>query len=258
MIKNHKKEIQKIVPAERFFYLALYGSQNYDMAGPESDVDTKAIIMPSLGDIVLNKKPTSYTHVLDNGENLDIKDVRIMFDCYRKQNVNYVETLFTEYYDYGALYEKEVKELRDNAELIARYNPYLAVKCIKGMSYEKYHALTHKYPSKIKIIEKYGYDPKQLSHIVRLQDLLIKYVNECPYALCLKPVQSDFIYDIKVNGYGSLEKAQELAEVTLARTEEIADNFCNKIENKPNLKAKKILDEIQYETIRKAIRIEVF
>lgn len=258
MIEKHIEEIKKLIPAERFFYLALYGSQNYNIAGPNSDVDTKAIILPSLNDIVLNKKPKSKTRVLNNGENLDIKDLRIMFDCYRKQNVNYIETLFTKYYDYGSLYEKEVKELRDNAELIARYNPYLAVKCIKGMAFEKYHALSHRYPSKIDIIEKYGYDPKQLSHIIRLENLLIKYINDCSYIDCLRPGQPELIYEIKVNGYGSLEKATNLAEITLLHIQDLADEYCNKIENEPNPKAKDILDELQYDVICKAIKTEVF
>ena len=44
----------------------LYGSQNYELDYSGSDVDSKAIILPTLNDIVFNRKPVSTT--LDMGE----------------------------------------------------------------------------------------------------------------------------------------------------------------------------------------------
>lgn len=37
----------------------LYGSQNYGVDTPESDYDFKALIFPSLEDVILNKKRVS-------------------------------------------------------------------------------------------------------------------------------------------------------------------------------------------------------
>ena len=76
----------------------LQGSQNYRLDTSNSDVDTKLIVVPSFKDICLNKKPISTTHVLDNNEHLDAKDIRLYCQCFRKQNLNFLEILFTPYY----------------------------------------------------------------------------------------------------------------------------------------------------------------
>ena len=43
-------------------------------------------------------------------------------------------------------------------EAIAHYDIHRAIKSMKGIALEKYHAMEHRYPSKIDIIDKYGYD----------------------------------------------------------------------------------------------------
>ena len=48
-----------------------------------------------LDDIIFNKEAKSYTYVRENDEHIDIKDIRLMFKQYRKQNINFVETLFS-------------------------------------------------------------------------------------------------------------------------------------------------------------------
>lgn len=73
----------------------LQGSQNYKLDYEGSDVDSKLIVLPSFEDFVLNRKPQSYTHIMENDEHVDVKDIRLMFDCFRKQNINFVEILFT-------------------------------------------------------------------------------------------------------------------------------------------------------------------
>lgn len=73
------------------------GSQNYNLDYEGSDIDTKAIMLPSFSDFVLNAKPLSTTHIMENNEHVDFKDIRLMFDCIKKQNVNFVEILFTPY-----------------------------------------------------------------------------------------------------------------------------------------------------------------
>lgn len=136
----------------------LYGSQNYELDYEKSDVDTKAIVLPTLGDIVLNRQPVSTT--VDMGDNClcDVKDIRKMFECFKKQNINFIELLFTQYYKLNPIYESLYRPMLDNAENIARYNNYASVNCMSGMALEKYNALTHPYPSIKEKIDKYGYD----------------------------------------------------------------------------------------------------
>lgn len=65
--------------------LFLQGSQNYKLDYESSDIDTKAIVLPSFSDFVLTHKPVSTTHVMENDEHVDFKDIRLMFECIRKQ-----------------------------------------------------------------------------------------------------------------------------------------------------------------------------
>ena len=60
----------------------LQGSQNYELAYEDSDIDSKAILLPRFNDFCLRKQPTSTTHVCDNEEHIDFKDIRLMSDCF--------------------------------------------------------------------------------------------------------------------------------------------------------------------------------
>lgn len=51
----------------------------------------------------------------------------------------------------------------------------LFLKACYGMIMEKVEALRHPYPSTVAKIEKFGYDPKQLHHIVRLNVLIHRF-----------------------------------------------------------------------------------
>lgn len=53
----------------------LQGSQNYNLDYEGSDVDSKLIVLPSFEDFVLNKSPYSYTHIMENDEHVDVKDM---------------------------------------------------------------------------------------------------------------------------------------------------------------------------------------
>ncbi len=256
---EHIKEILTIEPAETVAYVALQGSQNYNLQYEGSDVDTKAIVTPTLMSIVKNQKMKSYTHVRANNEHIDVKSVAPMFNCFRKQNINFVEILFTDYFWINDLYKNEIQTLRDSAEEIARMDTYQAVKCIKGMAYEKYHALQHPYPAKAQIIAEHGYDGKQLSHMVRIEELLKKYLDGVPYKNCLKSEQRERLIMLKQHVL-SLEEAKAVAVRTLTHIETLADKFCTFNSNREaykNQKTFELLDEIQYDIIRKALVYEL-
>lgn len=97
-LKEHYKEIDGKYEIVGLF---LQGSQNYGLDiyddDYKSDIDTKAIVLPTLKDIVMNAPPISTTLVLENNEHIDLKDIRVMFDTFKKQNVNFIEILFTKF-----------------------------------------------------------------------------------------------------------------------------------------------------------------
>lgn len=190
----------------------LQGSQNYQLDYPSSDIDTKAILIPSFIDFVLNRKPVSTTLVLPSNEHIDLKDIRLMHECFRKQNINFIEILFTKYRYLNPEYEAIYQPMFDNNEKIAHYNNYAAVNCIAGMVYEKHKAMEHPYPTLIEKIEKYGYDNKQLHHMLRCEEFLKRYINGVPYAECLISTDPQHLIDVKASYIYSLEEAREIAD----------------------------------------------
>lgn len=225
-VKRHYNEALKLYPENKIVGVFLQGSQNYGLDYESSDVDTKCIVLPSWEDIVLNRKPVSTTHILDNDEHLDAKDIRLMFNCFRKQNVNFLEILFTKYMKLSPYYAYNWYDLISfgRNEQIAHYNPVAAVRTMAGMCKEKYHAMEHPYPSKLEVIEKYGYDPKQLHHLARMYEYIQRYIAGVPYKDCLQAVQVWRFQEIKSGAY-TLEEAREEGEALLKGADELYQNY---------------------------------
>lgn len=259
-LNRHYSAFREAYPDVTLFALCLQGSQNYnlDIYTDEyrSDIDTKAIVIPDLKDVVLNKKPISTTHVLPNNEHIDIKDIRLMFESYKKQNVNFIETLFTKFVIVNVEFEQEWKELVENKELIAHYNTNQALRCMAGMSMEKKKAMCHPYPTLLDKIEKYGYDGKQLHHIIRMNNFIFAYATGKSYEECLTylPNKEEMI-KAKLNQY-SLEEALKLAEDFDNDTKSIEKQFL-KPQDEINKEALNILNKVQYEVIKKHFKMEV-
>ncbi len=142
----------------KVIYIGLYGSQNYNLDDELSDYDVKAIILPSLHDIIF-RKTTSKTIECENGS-IDVKDLITFYSVIKKGNFSYVECIDTKYF----IGDKDIKEMFK----VIRPN----LKSVLGAMYEKRKALTHEYPSKTEEFKKWGFDPKQYHHIIRLYDLL--------------------------------------------------------------------------------------
>ena len=64
------------------------------------------------------------------------------------------------------------------ADDIAKADPERALKAMYGMALQKQNALCHPYPSKLPLIEKYGYDGKQISHIYRIYYICVNYIEK--------------------------------------------------------------------------------
>lgn len=166
------------------FGIFLYGSQNYNLDTPESDIDTKVIIIPSFEDLVLNK-PVSKTITLPWGE-CDIKDVREMIKSYKKQNVNYLETLFTDYYYINPKYKKPFNKLIQKREEIAHYNEHKAFDCFNGLMMQSKKRLTKSTETTKEDIEKYGYHRKSFMNIYKYAAMTEKYIKGADYKTVLQ------------------------------------------------------------------------
>lgn len=237
----------------------LQGSQNYDLDLPDSDVDTKLIVLPSFKEIALAEKPVSITHIRANDEHTDWKDIRLYMETFRKQNLNFLEILFTDFKMINPDYEPFWKILECNREGIARMNPYRAVKSMQSIAKEKYHAMEHRYPAKADIIDAYGYDGKQVHHLIRVDDYLGRYIAGERYEDCLKPTPSKRprMMDYKMLDKIPLEEAREEAKLVLAHVDAMAAEFCAEHEDKEDPVYRELLQEVSYMIMRKSMEKEL-
>lgn len=201
-------EYKKILEDKGYnvIYLGLYGSQNYNVDDELSDIDVKAIILPTLHDIIF-RKVTSKTIECENGS-IDVKDLITFYDVIKKGNFSYIESIDTEY----SIGDKYIKDL------FKQFRPNL--KSILGAMYEKRKALTHEYPSKKQEFEKWGCDPKQYHHIIRLYDLL-------EYNLRNNKLESYLTYT-NVARSTMVSYKRNLDNLTKDFMEQDSDNFINR------------------------------
>jgi len=235
----------------------LQGSQNYNLDYENSDIDTKAIVIPKFNDFCLNKKPTSTTIVLENNEHIDVKDIRLMFDCFRKQNINFLEILFTEYAYINDDYTELFQPMLDNREKIAHYNNYAAINCLVGMVLEKHKAMEHPYPNLIDKIEKYGYDPKQLHHILRCTEFLKRYINGVSYADCLISTDPQYLIDVKSKCIYNLEEARKIANDKEILVKDIKDRYMKNHEVMIDHEVEIIMDNVILNIMKQSFRNEL-
>lgn len=208
-LSNYKKILEE--KGYYVIYVGLYGSQNYNLDDEESDIDVKAIIMPTLHDIIF-RKATSKTIECENGA-IDVKDLITFYDVIKKGNFSYIESIQTPY----SIGDKYIKEL------FSRFK--VNKKSVLGAMYEKRKALTHEYPSKHQEFEKWGFDPKQYHHIVRLQELLIDLVYEDNFNYAFNRFgleMAEDLINIKRNKYNfTREQVEEWADGILEHCEDI-------------------------------------
>jgi predicted nucleotidyltransferase len=257
-IQDHYDESLEYFKENEIVGIFLQGSQNYGLELPSSDVDTKLIVVPSFKDICLNRKPTSTTHIRANEEHTDWKDIRLYIETFRKQNLNFLEILFTDYFIINPLYQEQWMRLVEKREEIARMNEYRAVKSMKGVALEKYHAMEHPYPSKMDLIQKYGMDGKQVHHLIRVDDYLERYINGESYEACLRPTESKIP---RMMAYKRQEiplaEARLEAEAVKAHVEKIADEFCASRADEENAEMRELLEDVSYNIMKIAVEKEL-
>lgn len=260
-LEEHLEEALASVERD-WFVICLQGAQNYNLDDEESDIDSKLLIIPSLEDIALGKTPYSKTHVMENDEHVDIKDIRAYFKLFEKANINFVEILFTDYWICNPKYQEYWRSLLDHREEIAYMNPSNALACMKGMALQKKHALCHEYPSRMKYINEFQYDPKQLSHIFRVQDFVNKYTQPVPYANAIVyekgSPRAEFIKDVKRG------KTVYTKEQAILFADSAVDNIVEKVDaerehlsKETNPETKRFLTDILISILKDSLRYEL-
>jgi len=218
------QEIKDDLKAKGWNVLGLFlqGSQNYGLEvfsdEYQSDIDCKAFIMPSFEDLYYNrmvstKSDTPYGLV-------EIKDIRKFAELMRKSNPSYIELLFTEYKI------AEDLDIFQYGQTIVDDRRAKLMRAAYGMLTQKIVALKKPFEGKLDVLAQYGYDPKQLHHIVRLY-YLIRDLHDGTkaYKDILRPQGNErrFLIDIKLGKY-SLEDAEVFADKYDNMAKVIVDN----------------------------------
>ena len=223
-VKSHMEYAKKASGRVPMF-AALYGSQNYGIATPESDVDTKVWLMPNLRDLALAEKPYSKELHCD-GAHVEGKDYRLMLGELRKQNMNFLETIFTPYKVVNPNYQWFYNILYTNREAIARMDVNRGAHAFMGHMYNMYN--------RFKRDEK----PKQVAHLMRLYDCLQRYTltDETYEDLLFKPNSLDYLMAIR-RGEVPVEELRLCANTYM----HLAENLLNEM---PKFEAKQEAESV--------------
>lgn len=174
---------------KNWVFIALAGSQNYGTDTSKSDVDTKLFIYPSLEELALLEEPVSRTLVLPDGEHCDVKDIRLLPALLRKQNVNSLEVLFTDFYIVNPRFLPYFERLTSKREEIARYNTKKAL--------ESMYRQMSAHWVKISGSDDENVINKSAVFIFRGQDFIEKYTQCARFRRCIEPDARDFYAHIR-------------------------------------------------------------
>lgn len=224
--------------------VCLQGSQNYNLDTDKSDIDTKAIVLPKFSDFIDDIKPVSTTIILPSTEHIDVKDIRIMFNTIKKSNVNFLEILFTKYKIVNEKYRELVEPIFTNAEKLAMSDRKALINCCYGMAMQKYVALKHPYPTIKDKIDKYGYDSKQLHHIIRMNLFLKDILSGKSFEESLIPLNLDYLIAVKENIH-TLEEAEKIAKENLDECKAIKEKAFKEDDFTIDTEAQNIYNEVK-------------
>ena len=106
------------------------------------------------------------------------------------------------------------------------------------------------------MLAQYGYDPKQLHHLLRVEEYIGRYISGEPYEDCLRPRRPEYLLEVK-RGYYDLDTARVVGKTAIDNITRIADAFAEKVENKGDPAVDELLDSVQYNMMEKAIKMEL-
>ena len=241
-----------------FVYMGLYGSQNYGIETEQSDVDVKTIILPTKRELYLDKKKISKEKDNESGGLNLIQDIRLICNSFYKGNINFLEILYTPYYMYNPKFTEPVFNLLKKRDKIANRSPLTLANICRGMALNKVKLFSKPTEGKKETIEKYGYDPKQLVHIIRLYDFLKRYYssNDFEYSLKVTNNYVDFLRELKTSPV-ELDKAKTFRDYFMEQLESFYQLFLKKYGTEEELKksksrseyAREILDNFVYDCL---------
>ena len=214
----HKQlcQVKKYYNIDQILGIFLYGSQNYNTDLEESDIDSKVILIPTIEDLCL-KKPISKEVHFENNEHCEVKDIREMANMFKKQNINFLEILYTDYFILNPKYEKSWNEnfikIRDD---IVRMDIRATIKSITGQIKSS--------------LMRYPENNKQISNALRFTHFLRNFLAGWNYRNCIdiknyNPDAAGLIMDLKRGLINNQDNKDKIIEGILKDTEKLVNRI---------------------------------
>jgi hypothetical protein len=211
-LTEHYIAISKDYSDYKILGIFLYGSQNYGLATEDSDVDSIAILIPTVEDIIL-RKPVCKEIIFENGEHCNVKDIREVVKEWKKQSLQSLEVLFTDYFMVKPEYVPYWDNFLNIRNDIAHYDVERTFKSISGQAKQTYLRNPN--------------DKKQIANTCRLYYFLRSYLMGCSYKTCLTS-NSVVTLGVKTGEIplnDSLSK--DIADIVFNRFPKLKDTFWN-------------------------------
>lgn len=257
-LEYHYTEAQKIFPKEQIVGIFLQGSQNYNMDTENSDIDSKLLVLPTLKEIASLKEPKSSTHILPNGEHLDYKDIRLFINTLYKQNINFLEILYTDYFFLNPNYVDLWNNLVQARDYITKFNPVATIKAARGTLINKLKIYDN--PSsdwKREEIDKYGYSPKEFSAILRVDYFINHYLSNDRFINCLRPEPWVCEHFKRVKqGALSKEEVKEIIETQIKDTLIACDKHIDNTKTAEDKWVVDLLENAKYNFVKRSLQNE--
>ena len=231
---------------ERVIACLLYGSQNYRLDFPTSDVDTKIIIAPTFTDIAYNKPIVNEVGFMENNEQIAYKDIRLFIEELRKQNINFVETLFTKWYIINRDFNDQWQRLVNHKEEIAHLNKRRALQTMIGVIRSSYNSMK-------KSDCEEDYPAKSYATMCRVYEFMNSYISGFRYSECLIPSNLEFIRKAKCGEFPK-DIVYEHARNIMNSIDMYEENILPKFSNEENPETLALMEDVEYEIMKLALR----
>lgn len=217
-LQEHKSAAM-VASEDRLFVIGLCGSQNYNIADKDSDIDSKAILLPSKRKLFIGEDmEKSHLIVMENDSHVDMYDVRKFFGLLKRQNINFLELLYTDYWDCDERFLDFWFELRRMRDDISRMNVRHTLEVVRGSTYSYYKVAEDAY-------NKFGTRSKALANMMRLKIFLQRLVDGEPYERCLKLDETDSSRILAV------KRAPLTGAIKESEIEGICESIVNDVDN---------------------------
>lgn len=172
----HYKKACEHYAEDNILGVFLYGSWNYGTNLPDSDVDTKCILIPDLYHLAI--KPYEVKHLDVDGEVCECMTIQHMVDNWKKQNINFLEILYTGYYIVNPKFIPEWFDfIAEWREALAHYD---VKKAILSMGNQALHTYKQN-PT----------DFKKQMNTIRIYRSLVRLINNHNYWYCIHSQENE-------------------------------------------------------------------